>query len=181
MGFIVSRLYKGQSFFILILRTGLPPDDSTASEFLSSFFSRFKITYTYKNECISYKKLVRKEKSISIIEMHDANHLHLFWDCITGMHSVIYFVHSLSNDNALTVIGQIKCVRDVNQGASLLLVVIQNQMEAEEYMLFKKGLQKSLDGALYRIINSTAESPSTPTAHVDDIFQEFSWALNQAE
>ncbi|EIJ87238.1 hypothetical protein NEPAR06_0192 [Nematocida parisii] len=181
MGFIVSRLYKGQSFFILILKAGLAQDTTVVDEFFFPFLSGFKTVYMYKNECISYKKLRAKGRTASIIEMHDTDHLHLFWDCIAGMHYVVYFIHSLSNENALAVIGQIKSVRDVNQGASLLLVIMQNKIEQDEYELFKKSLQKSLEGATYKIIDNTLSTLDRPSNVIDDLFHGVMWETNPVD
>lgn len=180
MGFLVSKLYQGQAFFVLVLKPGSTKHHSIADEFLSRFLDRFKIIYTHTSEYLRYNKLSEKGRTLSIIEMHDDNHSSLFWDCIPGMHSVMYFVDSLTEDNALSVIAQIKCIKDVNPEASVLLIIIQNRMTLEEYAAFKSRVKQTVNGVNYKIVDEIIAQTEKAAVQTDDVFLGFSWALNQA-
>ncbi|KAH9386322.1 uncharacterized protein NEMAJ01_1218 [Nematocida major] len=181
MGFILSRLYRGPAFFILILKPGSAKTYAVVDEFFGHFLSRFKVTYRHTSEYFTYNKLSSRGKSLSILEMHDENYSSLFWDCVTGMHSIMYFIDILTRENMLEVIGQLKCIKDANQSASILLIIIKNNVETEEYASFKLGLAKALDGINYKIIESSPVMPMGSPMMADQIFQGVSWALNQTE
>ncbi|KAI5188766.1 hypothetical protein NEMIN01_0134 [Nematocida minor] len=179
MGFLLSKLYRDQSVFILVLRLGSEKKYAIVEDFFSVFLSKFKIVYTHRSEYLTYNKISEKNRSLSIVEMHDRDHCNLFWDCITGMHSIVYFIESLTSGNMLEVIGQIKVIKDANAGASVLLVIVSNKMEMEGYVQFRKSLKQALDGVSYRVVDGVINAPEKTLLTKDEICQGFSWILNQ--
>lgn len=179
MGFLVSRLYREQATFILVLKLGFTKKYEIIDEFFKGFLSKFKRVYRYANEYIAYHKITEKNRIITIVEMNDEDHCDLFWDCIPRMNSVVYFIHSLTNSNMLEIIGQVRLVKDSNKDASFLVVIINNTMETGEYAQFIRGIGEVLGEVPYKIVDKILESPKNSLLTKEDVYQGLNWMLNQ--
>lgn len=178
MGFLVSRLYREQATYILVLKIGFEKEYAIIDEFFKGFLSRFRSIYRFTNEYIEYHKITERNRVFTIVEMHDGDHSDLFWDCLAGMNSIIYFIHSLTSKNIHEVIGQVRVVRDTNTDATFLVVVINTKTEMEEYTQFRRGLSQVLEGASYKIIDSIASTPYNICVQKEDVHKGLSWILD---
>ncbi|OAG31564.1 hypothetical protein NEDG_00039 [Nematocida displodere] len=181
MGFIFSKLYRGNTLSILVLKPWQAKRYSLVDEFFSSVVAGFRVLFKYANEYMVYHKITAAGRTFSVLEMHNHQSSDVFWDCVQNMHGVIYFIESLSSTTIKEVLARIDSIKVANQTAALLLVVISTAQAPEDYILFKKSVKYLLAERRYLIVDGHDQKHPHTQAPItkDAICQGLSWILEE--
>ncbi|KAI5171703.1 hypothetical protein NEFER03_1008 [Nematocida sp. LUAm3] len=156
MGFILSRLYKGRPFSLLVLKPHQAKRYTMVEEFFQKILSEYTVQYQMIHEHLAYHRMEFLGNVLSVIEMHNEAGGELFWDCVQKMDGVVYFIENIEDkmiNRILEIIGRIKTA---NKEASLLLVLVSISVTEEKHISFKKRIKTILEKRRYLIVDGSS-------------------------
>lgn len=183
MGFIMSKLYKGHTFSMLVLKPKNAKRYTVVDEFFNYALTEHKILFRYIGEFLTYHKVLWGGRGISVLEMHDEEKGDVFWDCVQDMDGVAYFIESITVSNTEKVLQIVQSIRETHTEAALLLVVVSVNVSEDAYVQFKKQVKSILRNRRYKIVDGgqVYEEPTlnsyAPTK--ETICQGLSWVIQQ--
>ncbi|KAI5185529.1 hypothetical protein NEHOM01_0888 [Nematocida homosporus] len=179
MGFILSRLYRGPTFAILVLKPFRAKRYTVVDEFLSLVLKGHKVLIRHQSEYLTYHKISFMGRNISVLEMHDEEKADLFWDCIQNMNAVAYFIGCVEEENWEQVLSNIESIKNTHESAPLLLIVVRIGLEESRYVTFKRQIKKVLEERSYKIVDGARQVNEELAPSKETICQGLSWVLLQ--
>lgn len=179
MGFLLSRIYRAPAQVILVLKPSKAKRYTVVEEFFPLLAPEHRVAFRYANDCLVYNKVILAGRALAILEMHDHERLDFFWDCVHGMHSVVYFVERVHQDAIPQVLHRLDTVQQASAHATILLVVVAIQEPADVYTAFKKKVKALLEGRVYRIVDGLGSDQADSVLTKEAICQGFAWMLRQ--
>lgn len=156
MGFLLSRLYRGKPFSLLVLKPQQAKRYTMVEEFFQKILSEYMVQYQMVHEHLAYHKMEFLGNILSVMEMHNGAGGELFWDCVQRMDGVVYFIENIEDKMINRILENVRRIKAANEEASFLLVLVSVSVSEEKHISFKKRVKKLLEKRRYLIVNGSS-------------------------